>query len=173
MNDPANSTTYPVRTAPGRRQPHEGHRYRKSPRTSRTASVVLAFLTLVGTALGTGCTAEQLELHRMVNLEREDSGRDTLLPSPHAYAKAQAWAETMAAESHLRHSNLLDGMPGGFLQLGENVGRGPGTAEIHTAFLDSPAHRANLLDPTYQWIGTGAARGRDGALYVAVVLARY
>lgn len=109
----------------------------------------------------------------MTNRAREDHGVGTLLPSPHAAAKAQAWAETLASEGHLRHSDLHVGMPEGFRKLGENVGRGPEVGAIHQAFLDSTAHRANLLDPDYRWIGTGAARSADGVLYVAVVLAAY
>lgn len=136
----------------------------------RAARVAVAFL--VATFLS-GCAPGQVELHVLANRAREDHGASTLMPSPHAAAKAQTWAETMASEGHLRHSDLRVGMPEGFRKLGENVGRGPDVGAVHQAFLDSAAHRANLLDPDYRWIGTGAARSADGVLYVAVVLAAY
>lgn len=137
-------------------------------------SVFLLFLLLGILFTGTAsCTPEQLETQRLVNVEREAAGLPALLPSPHATAKAQAWAETMAGDANLRHSNLAAGMPAGFLKIGENVGRGPELGAIHDAFMRSPSHRANVLDPAYQWIGTGTARSADGVLYVAVVFARY
>lgn len=136
------------------------------------ALLVLLLASFLG-LLSAGCTPEQIELQQLVNREREDAGLSTLLPSPHATAKAQTWAETLAAGETLRHSSLADGMPAGFRKIGENVGRGPDIGRIHEAFMRSDGHRANVLDPEYNWLGTGYARSDSGVVYVAVVFARY
>jgi len=102
-----------------------------------------------------GCTPAQPALQRIVKDERVAAGVEPLLPAPHANAKAPAWAAEMARTEMLRHSKLGDGMPADFLKIGENVGRGPGIGKIHLAFMDSPGHQANVLDPAYGWIGTG------------------
>jgi uncharacterized protein YkwD len=132
-----------------------------------------ALLALLFGLVSVGCAPEQLELQHFVNGEREHLGLPALLPSPHAMAKAQAWAEEMASSGNLRHSDLAAGMPAGFRKIGENVGRGPDIESIHQAFMLSDGHRANVVDPEYNWIGTGYARSNTGVVYVAVVFARY
>jgi uncharacterized protein YkwD len=109
----------------------------------------------------------------MVNAERSAAGLHTLLPSPHAMAKAQAWADELARSGSLRHSNLRDGMPPGFQILGENVGRGGSIEAVQQGFLNSPAHKANLLDRRFDWAGTGHAVAADGTVYVVQVFAKY
>ena len=141
---------------------------------------LLAPLLLYGGILGgvlglvtSRCTPEQITIHDLVNSERAEAGLPTILPSPHAAAKAQTWAEELAASETLRHSSLPEGMPEGFRKIGENVGRGPDIERIHEAFMNSDGHRRNVLDPDYNWIGTGYARSDTGVVYVAVVFARY
>jgi len=120
-----------------------------------------------------GCTPEQVDVHRLVNDERRQAGLPDLLPSPHAATKAQAWAEELARSGTLRHSRLSDGLPRGWRRLTENVGRGPDLESIHRAFMDSPSHRANILDPAVTWMGTGHAVSVTGVTYVAVVFASW
>ena len=40
--------------------------------------------------------------------------------------------------------------------VGENVGYGPDVATVHAAFMNSPAHKANILDRDYTEVGIGA-----------------
>jgi uncharacterized protein YkwD len=132
---------------------------------------VLAVATLF--VLLTACTPEQQAILDKVNATRQDAGLGALLPSPHAMDKAQAWAGQLAQSGHLAHSTLADGMPSGWSKLGENVGRGPSLDAVMQGFLDSPAHRANLLDPAYNWVGTGVSSTPDGTVVVVQVFARY
>ncbi len=83
-------------------------------------------------------------------------------------AKAQAWAEHMAAVGAISHSNLSDGAPSNWRRLGENVGRGPSVASIHDALVASPDHYANLTDPGFQSIGVGVVNA-NGTYYVSEV----
>lgn len=119
------------------------------------------------------CSPQQQQALDLVNAERAAAGIHGLLPSPHAMNKAQAWAEEMARTGSLRHSDLRQGMPEGFLRLGENVGRGPSIEAIQQGFMNSPAHRANLLDRNFDWGGTGYAVAADGTVYVVQVFAKY
>jgi uncharacterized protein YkwD len=54
---------------------------------------------------------------------------------------------------------LSDGAPSTWLKLGENVGYGGTIAAIHEAYLNSPGHRANIMDPTFTEIGAAAVWG--------------
>jgi hypothetical protein len=83
-------------------------------------------------------------------------------------AKAQAWAQHMAATGCLCHSNLPDGVTVGWRKLGENIGRGPSVGSVHDALVHSAVHYANMVDGSFQWVGVGVAYG-GGQLYVAEV----
>jgi uncharacterized protein YkwD len=52
--------------------------------------------------------------------------------------------------------------------LGENVGVGGDTAQLHQAFMDSPPHRHNVLSGDYERIGVGSLVS-GGRLWVTVV----
>lgn len=75
-------------------------------------------------------------------------------------------AAEMAANHAIYHDSTLGSDVCCWVDLGENVGRGPSVSAVQQAFMDSPEHRANILSGQYTQIGVGTARGSDGALYV-------
>lgn len=77
----------------------------------------------------------------------------------------------MAADGHISHNPDLATQVVGWTRLSENVGSGPTVDSIHRAFLDSPGHRANMLDTTVNAVGVGVAY-RGGILYVVQNYAR-
>ncbi len=89
------------------------------------------------------------------------SGRDDL------DAKAQAWAEEMARDGKLSHSDVGEGLDKGWWRVGENVGRGGAVEQLTDAFMASPTHRQNLTDPDFDRVGVGVVRTPDGYIYVA------
>jgi hypothetical protein len=80
----------------------------------------------------------------------------------------------MAAQNTLSHQ--LPGEPGmadrasqagaRFSSLAENVAEGPSVEGIHKQWMNSPPHRANLLDAQLDSVGIAVA-GRDGVLFAA------
>lgn len=52
--------------------------------------------------------------------------------------------------------------------LGENVGVGGDVASLHRAFMQSPAHRANVMRSSYQHVGVGVHRD-DNHMWVTIV----
>jgi hypothetical protein len=73
----------------------------------------------------------------------------------------------MADKGTIWHSVLSDGITADWQKLGENVGRGGSVAGLQLAFVNSPLHYANLIDPTFDTIGLGVARGAGDVIYVA------
>jgi hypothetical protein len=67
-------------------------------------------------------------------------------------------AAAMAARGSIYHNPSLGQQVSGWEVVGENVGVGPDVDTLHQAFLDSPSHRANLLDGRYREIGIGIVR---------------
>lgn len=51
-----------------------------------------------------------------------------------------------------------------FSQAGENIAMGPQAAAIHTGWMHSPGHRANILDAHFTALGVGVVI-EDGQLY--------
>jgi cysteine-rich secretory family protein len=51
-----------------------------------------------------------------------------------------------------------------FSQVGENIAVGPQASAIHTGWMDSPGHRANILDAHFTALGVGVIED-DGQLY--------
>lgn len=56
-----------------------------------------------------------------------------------------------------------------YQRYGENIGRARSSEEIHTLWLRSPGHRANLLDPDFTHIGLGVTT--DGSTAPPVIIA--
>ncbi len=94
---------------------------------------------------------------------------------------AAGHASDIAAQRRLSHngsdgsslSGRLNRGGAAFGAAGENVGRGRGGAagmpEIVRAFLASPVHRANILNPVFQKVGLGVVGESDGTSWVTVV----
>lgn len=129
------------------------------PRRRRARLVPLAAALAVLGAAGTlaGCTEQQNRVMTLVNDSRTQSGLAPLSWNGTLGTKAQRWAEQLAATCSLSHSTLTDGAPSNWKLLGENVGRGGSIEAIHTSYLDSPGHRANIMEPRFTQIGTGYA----------------
>jgi hypothetical protein len=86
---------------------------------------------------------------------------------------ARRWSAKMASENRLEHNpNLANEVTQDWKRLGENVGVGNDPPQIHAAFMNSPGHRANIVDPDFTRIGVGVARGSDGRVWVTEVFMR-
>jgi len=104
----------------------------------------------------------------LTNQVRASRGLPGLGVHPVLVAKAQAWAEHMAATGCLCHSNLTDGITVGWRKIGENVGVGPSIGTIHNALVASPPHLENMVGPQFHWVGIGVAYG-GGRMWVSEV----
>ena len=77
----------------------------------------------------------------------------------------------MAGRSTLYHNPDLTSDVKNWRWVGENVGYGPDALTVHVAFMNSPAHKANILDRDYTEVGIGAVTV-DGRVWVAEVFRR-
>lgn len=155
---------------------HEGpaDERRSSVRSARRVrSLVLVGALLAALAMiGASCTrnAEAFQSVQLANGDRRAQGLRNLTIDDTLVAKAQAWAEHMAAAGGISHSELTDGAGDNWRTLGENVGVASSVQQVHKLFMDSPPHRQNILNGSFSRIGTGVAQA-DGRYYVAQVFA--
>ena len=113
-------------------------------------------------AVSTGCEsidAERNEVVALVNRSRAEAGLGTLNTNVALDIKADAWAQKLRDSCDLSHSKLSDGAPKEWTKLGENVGYGGTITQIHEAYLNSPGHRANIMDGSFTTMGAAAVWG--------------
>jgi uncharacterized protein YkwD len=135
------------------------------PRPIRRVSVAAGVVAVA--LLLTGClTPGQESVLNELNADRRVYGRSNLSIHDQAQAKAQAWAEKLASEGRLYHSNLESGITARWCGLGENVGYGGTVAKIQDAYMASAGHRANVLNTTWNGVGVGYAIGKVNGVSV-------
>ena len=111
-------------------------------------------------------TPQQGSVLSELNADRRANGLSALNTQADAQAKAQAWAEKIARDGRLSHSNLSDGIKVRWCNLGENVGYGASVASIQDAYMSSSGHRANVLSKTWNGVGVGYAKGKVNGVSV-------
>ncbi len=140
---------------------------RNIPRTSVKAAALAVVLALVlAGCMSNGQSAVQSEM----NSDRTAKGLRALPVHQQLNAKAQAWAEKLARDGKLSHSNLSDGVPSCWRSLGENVGYGASAAAVQDAYMKSDGHRANILNGKWSYVGVGYATAGNRVYTVQVFM---
>lgn len=105
---------------------------------------------------------------------RDEAARDSLTWTRCAADAALARAEALVGEPELTHAPLDDVIADcGVTVAAENLSRAPaGTPaeEVVAAWMDSPGHRSNLLDPELTQVGVGCVEDGDALLCSQVFL---
>ena len=142
------------------------------PRRRRGTAAVAALLALLVTLLvPTAARADagaEASFVQLVNQERAARGLAPLAVADDLVAVARRHSGRMADADDLHHNPSLATEVSDWQKVGENVGRGPSVDPIHTAFMESPGHRANILDGDWTQIGIGVVV-RDGTVWVTEV----
>ena len=158
----------------------------------RLLFLVFAFLMLspVQAQLRSGYTplapnvAQEAALLEHTNRARAAEGLNTLRQDEKLALAARQHAAEMATLNYLSHEspNALSRTAGDrvaragspTVPIGENIAK-VGSRDVAMVttqgWLDSPGHRANLLNATYTHVGFGTATARDGQVVVVQVLA--
>lgn len=135
------------------------------------SAVLVAALAIVGlSASADADSGSEQGFLSAINSTRASVGLAPVKMDGGLQAHARKHTADMIAAGDIYHSSsseLKSAAGSGWTKLGENVGRGGSVSSLHKAFLNSPAHKANILgDYNYAGIGTDTA---DGVLYVTVV----
>ena len=141
----------------------------KSRWLSTLLVVVLATIGLSASA-GADSGSESGFLSK-INAERSSRGLGKLTTDGGLTAHARHHTADMIAANKIYHSSsgeLRAAAGSGWSALAENVGRGGTVDSLHTAFMNSPGHKANILGD-YNYVGIGTDTAPDGRLYVTVV----
>lgn len=103
-----------------------------------------------------GVASEEARFVELINELRRSEGLGELEVDVELVAGAHGWTEQLIADGGLSHAaDLSVGVSSYWLKLGENVGVAPeGEIEaLFAAFVASPTHYANLVDPAFTHVG--------------------
>lgn len=99
----------------------------------------------------------------LINRERKAAGLNELKMDPALGKIAQSHADEMQRLKYAAHRSPTTGMAADrantagipWLRIGENVAVNQSALQAHQSLMESPAHRANVLDPAFEYIGLG------------------
>ncbi|TWV44580.1 CAP domain-containing protein [Streptomyces misionensis] len=141
------------------------------PATTAPAPAAPSASTATSTsgAPGTADTASGVtaRIVQLVNSERAQAGCQPLTLNPKLTAAAQEHSADMAAHQNMSHTGSDGSDPGtritragyGWSAYGENVAYGYASAdEVMAGWMNSPGHRANILNCGFREIGVGLAQ---------------
>ncbi len=103
----------------------------------------------------------------LVNAERAKLGEPALTLVGCADSFANSWAASMAQTGTFAHQSLSPIMQGCSARAaGENIAYGNVSADqMMTMWMNSPGHKANILNASYTGIGIGAVETSSGRWY--------
>jgi hypothetical protein len=110
--------------------------------------------------------AKEAEFVSRINSLRASKGLRQLKVSSELTGVARRWTDRMVANGGISHNpDLGSQVSGNWTKLGENVGVGHSVDGLMKAFIESPSHYKNLVDPDWNYVGVGVSYGSDGRMY--------
>jgi hypothetical protein len=102
---------------------------------------------ITGMGISSASASEADTIGSLLNQARASAGLPPLARNGAMDAVAARWAQQMAANGAMSHNpSYSSQIPRGWSSAGENVATGFASAsETHTAWMNSPGHRANIL----------------------------
>jgi hypothetical protein len=108
---------------------------------------------------------DALRVFEAINRDRLEMGEPALAFDPRLAAVAQAYSRELGELHLLAHVSPRSGdLPArlrragyGYARAGENLAQGLDALQAHALASQSPAHRRNMLDPTFDRCGVGVA----------------
>ncbi|HEY6305577.1 MAG TPA: CAP domain-containing protein [Candidatus Angelobacter sp.] len=143
--------------------------------------IAVQALVLVGAAQAPSVPSlsPEQQLFKLLNMVRANAGVQTLQWDPKVAQAALAHAQKLAEHADLSHRFAgeleLDQRLGAtgvrFNAVAENVALADTVEEAHLALMNSPGHRANIMNPQYNAVGIAVVQ-RNRSLYVTQDFAR-
>jgi uncharacterized protein YkwD len=134
-----------------------------------SAALLASSLVAPAGAAATTTTREAKLLAR-ISHARVKHGLPALQTTPKLMKYARQHSQDMAARAALFHTSNF-GVICCWSRIGENIAYNATVRRVHRAFMHSPGHRANILDPRFRQVGVGNVK-RDGVLWVTEVFTK-
>ncbi|MCR4430218.1 MAG: CAP domain-containing protein [Tepidanaerobacteraceae bacterium] len=114
-----------------------------------------------------GLTADEQKMLDLVNAERKKAGVEPLKIDMRLVEISRKKSQDMIDKNYFSHTSPTYGTPFDALKAngisyryaGENLAGAATVEEAHKALMASPGHRANILNPNYNYVGIGIIDG--------------
>ncbi|MFZ5646202.1 MAG: CAP domain-containing protein [Bacillota bacterium] len=137
--------------------------------------------TQPGSGSTAGLTADEQRMLSLVNSERAKMGLSPLTANLRLTGVARLKAKDMIANNYFSHTSPTYGSPFEMMRqfgitysyAGENLAGAPTVDSAHTNLMNSPGHRANILNANYKEVGIGIINGGPyGKMFVQMFIGR-
>jgi len=147
-------------------RPVRRHRRRWFPATRLFLIIALiAAISAPATQPAAATADEEAQFVAALNQVRAGVGLPALTVNAELVALSRQHSQVMADAGRIFHGDPISaGFTGPWAKLGENVGIGANVQVLIDAFIASPGHYANIVDPAFSQIGVGVV-WKDNALY--------
>ena len=130
-------------------------------------------ITISAGAASAANATDEARFVSLINHERTSRGLHALVVKSDLVAVARRKSDQMAAKGTIWHDSSTWDSVSGWQAYGENVGMGPNdvsdpVGNLHTAFMNSPEHRQNILYKTFNQVGIGVTI-KDNTMYVTEI----
>lgn len=138
-------------------------------RTARRTLVLAAITAVFVSAFAVPAVAASAgQFISKINSSRAAAGLAPLESYWDLADDARSHSNLMADRGEIFHSSGLGSVTSGWESLGENVGVGSGVDSLHTAFMNSSGHKANILG-NFNYVGVGVTETADGFIWVTAI----
>jgi len=126
---------------------------------------LVATLTAGGAEEASANSSDEAAFVAALNQVRANAGLPALSLNSQLSNLSRGHAQVMADAGEIFHADPISaGYSGAWSKIGENVGVGANVQVLVDAFVASPGHYANIIDPAFTQVGVGVV-WRDSALY--------
>lgn len=130
-------------------------------------AILLLALTATGWAAVKGEADLEWQMLDLVNQERAKVGAPPLKMDQKLVEVARIKSQDMIDNNYFAHTSPTYGDPFqmmrsfgiDYIRAGENLAGNPSLTGAHTALMNSPGHRANILNAEYTHMGIGVVKG--------------
>ena len=130
-------------------------------------AVSMALMVVPSTAAS--AAGEEADFVNRLNALRNSVGLPSLAVYGDLVSVARTHSQRMGSQNLLYHNPSLTVEVTNWQSVGENVGYGGSVADIFNAFVNSPAHRANMVSGVYTQVGIGTWIAPTGRIWVTQV----
>jgi uncharacterized YkwD family protein len=132
-------------------------------------------------AAAAGLTAQEQQMLNLVNAERARAGLPALKADPELTKLARLKSQDMIQLNYFSHQSPTYGSPFDMMRrfgityrtAGENIAGNQSVEAAHRALMNSPGHRANILNRDFTHIGIGIQTGgRYGMMFTQMFVGR-
>ena len=126
-------------------------------------------------------SSDEKEVFNLINKERQNNGLSVLKVDGEVQRVARIKAEDLVNNNYFSHQSPTYGSPFDMLKsfkityntAGENIARNSSNSGAVTAWMNSPGHRANILNGNFNYTGIGVVNGsKYGKIYVQMFIGK-